>query len=32
MKFDVTIAALENLLKVAVLNNCLNKTEKEKVS
>ena len=31
MKFDVAIATLENLLKMAVLNKRLNKMHKEKV-
>ena len=30
IKFDVAIATLENLLKMAVLNNRLNKTDMEK--
>ena len=31
MKFDVTIATLEDLLKMAVLNKRVNKTDMEKV-
>ena len=31
IKFDVAIATLENLLKMAVLNKRLNKTDMEKV-
>ena len=32
IKFDVAIATLENLLKMALLNKRLNKTDMEKVS
>ena len=31
IKFDVPIATLENLLKMAVINKLLNKTDMEKV-